>query len=591
MYGHVSSYFNICQLYNTEIFLSRFNNKRELTAHMKYHELKTEFHCKDCDMCYKSKLSLKKHLSKTHNVAYACNVCDKTFKNMRKLNTHKHSEHRNTVTKRVKLPTDQLAISTRVKCRFCDKQFCNRYVLSKHLMRKHSFSSDAMKTLLRIRDKGTVSKFGDAVKEENSGSIQNKDNDEKNFKVYYKDDEMAVFVKMGNPKIDQNWKSGEKDNTFRDNKSSGRLLPKFTDPVTDNIEGRNKNKSQAVQVVFVDKDKSTSIHDCDKVSDKYVVYSDDVGNTTTINETVVVCDEHNESSYEEVQTISNSDDRVYIVLSGENESLTNDQSGFLDSAQVMKADQEQILVVLDKDNEVVTVDGEDYVLVSTENEESTGVIASSKIQDIVENYEIIYSDQDIHSIPIAGKSKETVYENNSSHTNGHEKAQALIHEEQRELYCAVEELSKPVAEHDTDEQNKNNTEGCTMENNEEITESISNIANGIQEIQTSDYSVNKSYSCNAALSIYTPSKEPEICESETQDLVKTEGTAQKEQDYGENGKRSIAVKADIKEDLERFEQVLKHKASQFGSVEEYNNFLDKMIRSLQKAKMQSHEHF
>ena len=160
---------------------------------MKYHDAVTQFSCKLCSLFYDSEQSLNKHITKTHNRRYDCTICNESFINKKHLRSHQAREHKQLIAESRLLPAGSLAKTKKAVCSLCNSVFFNRYVLSKHLMSIHRLPEQDMKELLNIRKKGPSK---NQTHKEKTRDLSMKDVDhDKNFRVYYKDEEMAVYVK------------------------------------------------------------------------------------------------------------------------------------------------------------------------------------------------------------------------------------------------------------------------------------------------------------------------------------------------------------------------------------------------------------
>ncbi|WAR16013.1 ZG8-like protein, partial [Mya arenaria] len=125
----------------------RFNNVRQLKAHSKYHELRTDFHCSLCNLYYESLKSLKKHCYMSHATDHSCEFCGEKFSNKRVLASHRFKQHKDKRESRKRKVDIEAVIEDKAK------------------------DTDRIITLRLQEEKG-----------------------KENYKVYYKDEEMDVFV-------------------------------------------------------------------------------------------------------------------------------------------------------------------------------------------------------------------------------------------------------------------------------------------------------------------------------------------------------------------------------------------------------------
>jgi len=432
---------------------------------MKYHGRKTQYYCSACDMGYDSKMSLKKHMIASHDAGHMCRECNKGFKKIRDLKIHEREHY---VKPRPRRPRDQLAEAIPVICQFCGKRFCNRYALRGHLCKIHNFSTEAVKTLLRLRKTGKSPPKD--VKYENS--IHDDDENEKNFKVYYKDDEMAVFVKMGNP---NNQSDGVEDDVAQ-NMNVNEERSTVAD-VTKAILGRKDSNSVFVDVTdtidAVDHESALAIH----------------GITT--------------SSFETVQTTTAGEDSVIIVVPNETDAWSHIQS----QANVAGDGQKQIVVVVNNDEE--GGESEEYVYMATEDNDDNG-----------SQYESVISEQVVETFDANAAPIQTVTDNQVK---------------EPEIYTSysIPNTSSPNKHTYTMADKNTNQLGTHNMHSYVIGSAASNLA-----------------SLNQTTSL-----------------------------------------TQVTDDLDKFESVIVSKAAQFQNPEAYNEYLDKMMMTLLKAKMQSHKHF
>lgn len=162
---------------------------------MKYHNTVSAFACKECNVFYDSQQSLNKHLTKTHKRKHECEFCNESFPNKKHLRAHKSAKHRELIASLNRIPQMQLAKAKKVECTMCNRVFFNRYVLSKHLMSKHQLSEKEMKELLQIRKKAVSKKQVEKYMIDEVNEFSKLLENDSSFRVYYKDDEMAVYVK------------------------------------------------------------------------------------------------------------------------------------------------------------------------------------------------------------------------------------------------------------------------------------------------------------------------------------------------------------------------------------------------------------
>ena len=89
------------------------------------------FACHKCDAAYKSKLKLKIHINKKHNIGdrkgYKCEECHVIYKSKQNLKIHIDVKHKN-----IRFPCDQ-----------CKKKFKTKITLKRHMITHHHNSQDA----------------------------------------------------------------------------------------------------------------------------------------------------------------------------------------------------------------------------------------------------------------------------------------------------------------------------------------------------------------------------------------------------------------------------------------------------------------
>merc|ERR1712133_19108 len=97
-------------------------SEKHLELHMKKIHLRTDWNCKFCSEKFSDRLDLRRHVMEMHQDAktHACNICDKTFHDVRNMKAH------------LKAHEDQSCV-----CQDCGKVFKNKTYLKRHVVEHH----------------------------------------------------------------------------------------------------------------------------------------------------------------------------------------------------------------------------------------------------------------------------------------------------------------------------------------------------------------------------------------------------------------------------------------------------------------------
>ncbi|XP_045181332.2 uncharacterized protein LOC123540404 [Mercenaria mercenaria] len=556
-----------------------FNNKRQLRKHMQYHNTVSQFACDECNMFYDSQQSLNKHFTKTHNRRHECDFCIQTFVNKKHLKSHQAHEHKEHLAAVRKMPAEKLAKAKKVACSLCHRVFFNRYVLSKHLMSKHQLGEQDMKTLLNIRKKAISKKqmdqhrSGDMV-EDFDKVLEN----DKSFRVYYKDDEMAVYVK-GTENFDSRLKAMAKGtHTALDDNVSDQEVRYI---VLEDNELVNAN--EYVKIGYAE-DASETINLKDNVIERVYTELDEKGTAAS------------NMAETRVQNVDASDQNYYMVFTEANETSEKiveeieSDSKFVSEAEIQTLSEdgaERIVLILNEGEDgksfmlengehyEILADGADFLHEGKQaGEYETGATGPMEMTDgrVQKSFETNGG-----SIIGSSDDAETVINHTSVEVNAHN----LPLLEQLQTHERVSELkSERNSSEDTD--NRETKEECQNKILHQLINSTTSTQN--KESPRMQYQrISKSRNINIVegKNILIPDL----------DNIKTECPVSSDtnQDTASSEKEAtdleeLLPKNSSAQEFANFENALKSKSEDFQNAEDYNEFLDKMIQTLQKAK-------
>ncbi|KAL4217625.1 hypothetical protein ACF0H5_022367 [Mactra antiquata] len=540
-----------------------FNNKRELKQHLKYHENTEGYACSECNVRYDTLQSLNKHMSKTHGKMHACLHCSESFVNKKHLRTHIYKHHKDATNQR-KSNID-LAKGKKVECSYCSKSFFNRYVLCKHLVSKHKVSESEVKGMLNIRKKaiskpmgavggqandvsGRVSDVTGHVSEVN-GRVIDGDGDfpislenDKSFQVYYKDDEMAVYVK----RVDD----------YNDTKELADVRQ-----LTEEPESENSSKmGQHFIVIEGDTERTNEFTGTatNIVSENLTV---DLNNsvksglsslpTTTESHSI-----HNEILASEGNT---NDENNYVVITdvhGDAEGLDNQVVGEAEMFEIDDNGSERIVLILNEasgENGIILDGSEQFEIIENTSE----IAALSQAKELSEN--------DLNNLQNVGNNFEIVT-NAASMITG-EYSLNELHDEKSKIEINNGNIVKGIHEYS----------GVNIAENSELenflpTHLQSNSENSLTITEYKDKDNNRTT---------TIERDNEASHSSTS-FQRDDSN-----DLTDNSCIEIVPKNNSDEEFLKFEEALKTKIVDFPSNNEYVAYLDKMIKSLQNAKHSS----
>lgn len=502
-------------------------------------------------MNFISEKSLKSHLTRTHNFVHMCEFCNFTSSSGVGLRKHRFQEHKDLVKKASGQVKKRQAFE-RATCRFCEKNFSSIYVLSKHLMNTHKFSKEAMKTLLKIGETRTA-KGEKSMKTSSGGNggPKSADENEKNFKVYYKDEEMAVFVKMGNSET--NTKMSEEDTSLFE---EGTVLLDSTNKTDlDKFEYLASN----CQGSYIDKG----------VSGKEQVFNSAFNDTriiSSVGDNLEKSDYVEDTAVEEVteqiisssDVIQNSDENVYIVLP-EGEELTGnwtDQHSVFSgsTSETVVLPQDHIVVVVNEDNKVVSIDGKDYMYVSGE----MGTPTESDIGNTMET--LLPENALVKTLNTDGRTSMKLQATIGTFGSQVNSGSRISNFQPQPFNIEVE---KPVKEIPKLDSISYGNFTISSGSGNKITMASSSVVGQSfpMDSTTPEETLLVSEGSDIGCVPLVDDKIEEV-DKETSDV----------KDSGNSG------------GLEGFENALKVKADEFTSPADYNSFIDKMIQALQRAK-------
>lgn len=501
-------------------------------------------------MNFISEKSLKSHLTRTHNFVHMCEFCNFTSSSGVGLRKHRFQEHKD-LLKKASGPVKKRQAFERVTCQFCEKNFSSIYALSKHLMNTHKFSKEAMKTLLKIGETRTAK--GEKSKKASSGSnggLKSADENEKNFKVYYKDEEMAVFVKMGNSET--NTKMSEEDASLFEedtdllDSTNKTDLDKF-EYLAANCQGSYIGKGvSGKEKVF-----NSAFNDTHIISN----VGDNLENSDYAEDAVEGVTKQIISSSDDIPT---SDENVYIVLP-EGEELTGNwtdqHSVFTGStSETVVLPQDHIVVVVNEDNRVVSIDGKEYMYVSEE-------MGTPTVSDIGNTMETLLPENAMVKMlntdgGTSVKLQATIGTFGSQINSGTKISNFQPQPFNIEVEKAVKEVPK-----------------------------LGSISYGnfpISSVPGNKISMATSSIVGQSFLVDSTTQEETLMVYEGSDIGSVPLVDDKIQEVDKE--TSVVKGSGNSSGLEGLENALKVKADEFTSPADYNGFIDKMIQALQRAK-------
>lgn len=464
--------------------------------------------------------------------------CEESFVNKKHLRSHLFQQHRDKQIQR--RPKMDLAKVKKVVCSICEKTFYNRYVLSKHLVAMHQLSESAVKKMLHIRKKAVGKPISEpTVMEDKAKEFPASLDNDKSFQVYYKDEEMAVYVKRMDDydnKVKHQEVSCEKEKTVDGD---------FADA--------------AVQYIVVEEDKiiENELSEIDYDSMVNGKLTEDVKHAAEVEMSMASTDVHSELVQAEVasgQNIENS----YVVISDHNEHPQNlgDQIvGESEMFEISNNGSERIVLIL-----------------------NDGPVGNEIIFDSSEQFEIVESETDIDTTNASKKSNEI--EINSGRKIGEEfeivSSAPLITSKFSEVVLnELKDGKERIAV--TEASIVEVINECTKSNTNERNEIEKYIPTHLQSVEANSQSVveqnNFDNENNSSKSGFDANEGSQPSASSDNVSMET----------GESY-LSIVPKNNSMEEFSKFEKAIKTKVVEFQDNTEYVAFIDKMIQSLQNAK-------
>ncbi|KAH3780918.1 uncharacterized protein LOC127843061 [Dreissena polymorpha] len=591
-----------------------FNNLRQLKAHKKYHEAKTDFLCSLCNLYYDSIKSLKKHHYMSHATVYKCEHCDQTFKNKRVLVSHKFTAHREKLASRGRLHATKFSCDNKVECSLCKRTFYNEGVLSEHLVNQHGLDKEDAERVIQAKDIGQI-----VIINEEHCEVQKEDdvNDKEQYRVYYKDEEIDVYVtvRKGAEKEITDAEAREIVNAFKISsnaslgKTSGMAVEERGSNVKDlllgsktmkpllednteapmqmkgvstdenNSENRNKTKEASTDaskhvtrnsgVDVINKlqnlvNSQNSVYGNNGQS-CYIVKKPDMVGTIKDNEELFVLVPNSKVANKEsvsenmLQFQRVECDQIRDVYEEIVDSTASNNVGNVFGINAENGDKIVLIVNQDENVETYMVEGQEYLEVvesEMEIEESYGVVESDDVDDKHENLVTPNPDcsgKHVYRDDVHNFRSHLVTPNPNSSCG-----QYNINNNNEALRYENSQVNANIPRQNTASRN------LVSDSNSEM---FSNKGN-IRSVPTSERSV------------YTRPHEAFVANGET-NYSRLSNNSSKPDEF-----LLTVPDSNFPGEIAQFENALRRKALQFESFKEYGNFLDNMMLALQKAKVE-----
>lgn len=539
---------------------------------MKYHNNVLPFACMACNMFYESQQSLNKHITKSHNRKYGCDHCHHSFVNKKHLRTHQRSEHKDIVSVSRRIPISHLAKSKKCICSLCNREFFNRYVLTKHVMSKHQLSEEDVKSLLHIRKKALSKKQMEKYNmDQGKADISKAPENDNDFRVYYKDDEMAVYVK-GMDNFNQRLEGMTRD---------------------DNAETNQIESSQGVRYVVLE---DSALNDLTELSygntDRVINMKEGATQTFDHASLEVKGDDSNMCMDTEEAGEGTGDQNYYVVYTDSNENPEGaaEELGQQVFVQKMNDDGTERIVLILNEGE----DGKPFML---ENGEQYEIVSQEDNRNITDGYEVIATGPDFVSGDFNDKEliesqaatvvqtvegSERYFGVNTGDVHiGEQNLRVLEHVQRQDINYHVEDHGDCI-------EVKKDIDVMSQAIKKDQRQVLAHLGDGIMEIEGES---NTQYQPFQDTATVTLGGETCITQSTIIDNDATNFTAQEICNIGartrhvseESVERMVPEKNTVHEFVS-FENALKSKIGDFQNQTEYNDFLDRMIETLQQAK-------
>ncbi|XP_052764427.1 uncharacterized protein LOC128206166 [Mya arenaria] len=560
----------------------RFNNVRQLKAHSKYHELRTDFHCSLCNLYYESLKSLKKHCYMSHATDHSCEFCGEKFSNKRVLASHRFKQHKDKRESRKRKVDIEAVIEDKVMCTLCKRVFINKECLADHLIEQHDWKEKDVETFFQAKDTDRIITL--RLQEEKG---------KENYKVYYKDEEMDVFVTV---------KDGDKGLT---NESADEIVDREQSEEVKLVTERKTNKEDVTVTLTGDIDlniEDNSVqYKCIYVEgDEAIVTNSGDGCITIIPQTsldIPASTDHETSNVENILynivekpnmagTI-NENEKLYVIVpdnSHEDVNIENrlkiasgiDLNTVQDTA-VLEDETNNVEYDLSESDNHVLVEREDHIVVIVDKEsgEGTFTIDGQEFQILTESIE--GADQ-------AGEKSSEIIEVFNDHIGeplhnpvviANDGAANLL-SKQKPLDDLIGSLQTNGIMGSLGNFEPGSSNPSSISSREQL--SAGNIPQTVEHLNSYTFGSTKAQT-------NTPSNGTmELNEIHTVDSdyrVKNRIS-----NSGNMLDTNLIPISNMASDIANFEQAIKAKAESFQRVEDYNNFLDKMMLSIQKAKIE-----
>lgn len=542
---------------------------------MKYHNTVSAFACKECNVFYDSQQSLNKHFTKTHNRLYECEFCNQSFPNKKHLRAHKSAEHKELIASIHRIPQMQLAKAKKVECTMCNRVFFNRYVLSKHLMSKHQLSEKDMKELLQIRKKAASKKQVEKYMIDEVNDFSKLLENDSSFRVYYKDEEMAVYVK-------------------------GR----------DNLDTRPRRMNDSNEDIAQIPDQNV----------KYVVYEDHdnvaANDMTGYTEMTPISDSNDvaqfaESGIQNIQAVSKNDkvsitgiaggvietkeenagqegQNYYVVFTDTNEKSENTvqvlKDNFVcqtDMHDVNSNEPERIVLILNEnegDKNIMLENGAQYEIVTNSADILQGNFGKK------DNFEV----EEVGQVMVSAESYDAESENTAEVSKVNEMDSAL-----HGTVCnlpMLEQLQTTESAQDMRSKSYRIKDRNKLKESSQIIQQFTSIKETLGEHIEIPYQATEPQvlSPSGETLIVIPAMECKETDSNMPSnnlqLTSYPEVVNTDSQISESSLEELVPKNNTDQEFTNFENAVKSKVGEFKSQDDYNDFLDKMIQTLQKAK-------
>jgi len=183
----------------------------------------------------------------SHASDHSCMHCEAKFSNKRALATHIYREHKEVAkregNKRMKLSVQMKEVlgdedkEEKVSCSVCKRVFANKMSLTDHLISSHDWTSEDVERFFNAKDTDRI------ITLRLEGS-KNKEN----YRVYYKDEEIDVFVTVKDGDGRQVAEEVDTSDTSKNRKDNSNTCEKLNQTLSDCVEqvGDNSKKSKTV---------------------------------------------------------------------------------------------------------------------------------------------------------------------------------------------------------------------------------------------------------------------------------------------------------------------------------------------------------